>query len=343
MPSTVSSVRIVTAGDLGAWQEFVNSRPDAGAMHHAGWLGVLRDASHVQPLFLAAYDESRLLGIMPGYVSRSHLTGAHYTTLDGGPLVADEAVRAALLSSAVQMQNELRYVEIRGSAPEDLRPTTTVPTIHTLVATADGPEAAWSAIKTKTRWAIRQAEKEPLTIEQDDSLSLMDAFYALYAAHMHELGTPVFSREFFRAMRRHLGPTLRLYMIRHRASPIGGMLCVEHGARWTDLYAIVRRRGAPEFANYLLYWHVIRDAAEHGVAEFDLGRSTPGSNVHLFKRKWGGRDEPVPYAFYATKGMKFGMLDGNREKGAAQKLWAKMPIAFCNLAGPIIRRDLPFL
>jgi hypothetical protein len=315
-------------------------------MHHAAWLGVLQDASHVRPLFLAAYEGDNVVGVMPGYISRSPLTGAHYTTLDGGPLVAHEGARSALLGKVLEKQNGLKYVQIRGGAPAELHAVSVVPTVHTLITTGGGIDSAWSAIKPKTRWAIRQAEKEPLSIERDESLQLIDVFYSLYAAHMRALGTPVFSRELFRAMRRHLGPEkLRLYVLRHRGTPIGGMLCVVHGRRWTDLYAIVRREDAPEFANYLLYWHVIRDAAERGISELDLGRSMPRSNVHLFKRKWGGRDEAVPYVYYSREQSttKFGMLDTNREKGAAQKLWAKMPVGFCNLVGPIIRRDLPFL
>jgi hypothetical protein len=164
---------------------------------------------------------------------------------------------------------------------------------------------------------------------------------------MHRLGTPVFGAKVLRSMAAHLGPDrLRHYLVSYGGRPIGGMLCVVHGSCWTDLYAIVRRLPDVEFANYLLYWHVIRDAASLGVEQFDLGRSAPGSTVHAFKRKWGGQDVDVPYAFFRgdrASGRPLGLFSETRRQGVAQRVWTKLPLSFCNVAGPLIRRELPFL
>lgn len=348
-PNAAFSVRAAGSPDLESWQSFVDASPDAGPLHHAAWYDILRDAYSVEPFFFLANDGSGAIrGIMPMYLSRSRFTGTHYTTLEGGILANDAGAAGALLATARQLRDEPRvqYVQLRGGALVEEFPIG-IPTVHTIVRTDDGVGAALARIKAKTRWGIRQAEKQDLEVRLDPNFRDLGSFYRLYAAHMHELGTPTFGPATFRAMREHLGrERLRLYLLRYRGTPIGGMMCIVHGNRWTDLYAIVRRSAELEFANYFLYWQVIRDAAECGVSEFDLGRSTPNSSVHLFKRKWGGRDVTVRYGFSPAannRSQRFGLLGETREKGWRQRLWTRLPLSLCNWAGPVIRRDLPFL
>jgi hypothetical protein len=341
------NVSLAGSAELAEWQRFVDGRDAAGPFHHAAWSNVLADAFAVVPRFWIARDErGGIRGVLPGYLSRSPFTGSHVTSLDGGILADEGAVD--VLAQAIRDEaatRGLRFAQLRGGPfPE---PDGSVRTIHTLIDTGHGPDRAWAEVKTKTRWGVRQAERGGITIVRDSALERIDVFYDLYAEHMRGLGTPVFGRAFFRAMRRHLGANrMRLYLVESAGEAIGGMICVAHGRMWTDLYAVVRRSKAFEFANYLLYWHVIRDAAECGISAFDLGRSAPGSGVLLFKHKWGGRDEDVPYAFYAGPSAKkhaFGLVEEERRIGLRQKIWMKLPLAAANFAGPLVRRDLPFL
>jgi FemAB-related protein (PEP-CTERM system-associated) len=342
-------VRLAQADDLAAWQEFVDAAPQAGALHHAGWYEVLRDAFWVQPYFLIANDgRGAVQGILPLYYSRSPIAGVHLSSLEGGVLASGAQARAALLAEAAALRDRLGvgYLQVRGGPVE--RPAElTVPKIHTFIDTAKPVEALWAAVKKKTRWGVRQAEKLDLAITHDPDLDGLEAFYATYAAHMRDLGSPVVGLDAFRAMRRRLGPQrLRLYLVRHGARLIGGMLCVLNGSRWTDYYAVVRTAGDVEFANYLLYWHVIRDAARCGATCLDFGRSAPNSNVHLFKRKWGGRDVEFPYHFYANPAVKTrdpGLQRIYERRGTAQRLWSHLPLMLCNRVGPLLRKQLPFI
>lgn len=347
--SSAITVSRVTRSNLREWQTFVDGSPDAGPLHQAGWYDVLTSATAVKPVFLLARDESGdICGILPCYISKSVFTGSHVSSLEGGALAKNAEALYALETAARDMLNEpgVGYVQIRGG-PIVAEPAATLRTVHTVIETAKGSDALWNVVQAKTRWGVRKAQQQELVVESDPSLAELDAFYDLYAIHMRELGTPVFSRQFFLAMRSYLGPErLRLYLIRYQGTLIGGMLCVVHGAGWTDLYAIVRRSAETEYANYLLYWHVIEDAAKHEVRRFDLGRSAPGSNVHQFKQKWRGTDVDVSYSFYTAVGRdseQLGLLREAREKGLRERVWSQLPLTFCNFVGPLIRRQLPFL
>jgi CelD/BcsL family acetyltransferase involved in cellulose biosynthesis len=292
------TVRVADESDLPAWQRFVDSTPNAACTHHAGWYRILRETSWVQPYFLVAENRSRsFVGILPLYHARSPLTGAYLSSLEDGVLAADPAAVSRLLNYARSLidPNRARYLLIRGGAVD--RPADrSFATVRTYIDTGQPHDALWSLVKKKTRWAVRQADKTSIHIERSTTLAELDDFYRIYAAHMRDLGTPVIGRDVFRAIRTYVGSAhLRLYLVKEREDLIGGMLCIVDAERWTDYFAIVRPTDATDFANYLLYWHVIRDASTCGVALLDLGRSMPDSNVQLFKRKWGGRAAEVTY------------------------------------------------
>ena len=318
-------------------------------MHHAAWYAILRDAYWVKPYFLMAEGAAgQVTGLLPLYHSRSPLTGSHLSSLEGGVLSVNTTATAALVAEARSLRDVIgaRYLQVRGGMVD--RPgAKSTPTVHTFIDTCQPADALWSGVKKKTRWAIRHAEKADISIEHDADLAGLEGFYRVYAEHMRDLGTPVMGIDAFRAMRLHLGSQrLRLYLVRERQRLIGGMLCILNNGLWTDYLAIVRPTGETDFANYLLYWHVIRDAAACGAPTLDLGRSTPDSNVHLFKRKWGGRDVEITYHFYPAANAQSGdagLEQLKRRKGLRQRLWSHLPLAVCNRVGPMLRKQLPFI
>jgi FemAB-related protein (PEP-CTERM system-associated) len=342
-------VRRVAVKDLALWQDYVDRTPEAGCMHHAAWYEVLRDAFSVEPYFFLATDErSQVHGILPLYQSDSWITGRHIASLEEGVLSSCPQARRALLSAALELRERVgaKYLQIRGGTCNELA-TKVVPAVHTVIPTGRSREVLWRSIKKKTRWAIRQTLKQPITVVRDPDLAELDSFYKVYAEHMRELGTPVVGFDMFESIRARLGKDrLRLYVVKYRENVVGGMLCIVNSARWTDQYAMVRPSKQTEFANYLLYWHVICDANSCQVPQFDLGRCTPGSNVHLFKRKWGGIDIDVSYHFFATNASSItnpGLEGLKRRKGVAQRIWPHLPLFLCNRVGPLLRKRLPFI
>jgi Acetyltransferase (GNAT) domain len=341
-------VGLATEADLDRWQQFVDRNAGAGCMHHAGWFQVLRDVYWVTPYYLMASEGNELKGILPAYLSRSPLSGRHISSLEDGALATTTEAAGALLkeAKAIRDRTRSRYLQIRGGtidAPGDVIQAT----VRTIIGTSNPVQTLWASVKKKTRWAVRQAQGQDLQIEHDSAFEKLHEFYAVYAEHMRDLGTPVFGSNVLDAIVARLGrERLRLYTVRHGDRLIGGMLCIVNGRCWTDYYAIVRPWPEIEFANYLLYWNVIRDASQSNVEQLDLGRSTPGSNVHLFKRKWGGMDVNVPYHFYLRPGVRahnVGFARQKLDKGIAQRCWSLLPLAVANRVGPLIRKQLPFI
>ena len=294
-----------------------------------------------------------LTGILPLYHSTSPLIGSHLSSLGHGILAQDQQTVAALLDHARSCRNSVgaKYLELRGG-PLDHPGDQAFTTIRTIINTDRPPEILWRAIKKKTRQAIRQAEKTAIRIECDATLAGMDDFYWTYAEHMRKFGTPVVGIGFFHAIRRQLGrDRLRLYLVKEDPRLIGGTLCILNSRCWTAVYGAVRPSRETNFANYLLYWHVIRDASIYRTPVLDLGRSAPDSNVRLSKRKWGGTEIEVAYERYF--GSKKSQNDRSRQhgeyvrgslrrqKGLLYSLSSPLPLPLCNSLGPLIRKQLP--
>jgi hypothetical protein len=346
---TAIVVRQLARTDMPAWQRFVDAIPQAGPLHHVGWYDVLCDAYGVTPYFLMATAEGgEIDGILPLYHSTSMFTGSHLSSLEGGVLARNMAAAARLIGQARSLCEQIgaRYVQFRGGMTDDAA-AVVVPTVHTIVVTDQPADIIWQRMKQSGRRGVRKGEREDVTVARDIDLGHLEEFYWLYAAHMRGLGTPVMGIEAFRAMRRHLGAErLRLYIVRLQQQVVGGMLCLVNASQWTSYFAATQTPEAAEFANYSLYWHVVRDAAALGVSRFDLGRSTPGSTVHIFKQRWGGADVEVPYSFYPRPGIVLGdvgLYQRAPGKGLRQQVWSRLPPSVCNRLGPLLRKQLPFI
>jgi hypothetical protein len=339
-----------SSSDLDEWQGFVDSQPQSHAFHHGGWFHVLKESSAVKPRFLLARDRvGTIVGILPAYLSRSVVSGSHLTTLDAGILATHPAAAKQLVHYARTFiaAHGSAYFLLRG-APSDEESDRDARCDHvlTIVDTRGTSDELLRRVKKKTRWYVRQGESQGFAVRPDPELASIDAFYRLYAAHVHRLGTPVMSRRMMQVMARYLGPQrLRLLLVERNGETVGGMLMVVGNRGFHDLYALVRHDLRETSAGYLLYWRAIELASREGAVELNLGRSKVSSGTHLFKTKWGGRDEPLIYRYYFAPGTdQLDRLGKYRSGGTlAQRVWKHLPLWVANRIGPVLRRQLPFV
>lgn len=321
-------------------------------MHHAGWFDVLRDAFPVECCFLIAKrHDGSICGVLPQYISRSRLFGAHLSSLEDGLLADDADVARELLNRAIEERDraKVRYVVLRGvenGADLGTTPAIVRPTIRRTVDTTLSADDLFRSLDRRVRREIARAETASYRVFIDADLRHIDGvFYDEYAAHVHQLGTPVAGRQMLRAMKARFGTKyLRLYLIAAPDGEIaGGILGIISKAGFNGWYGVVRARDKADFATYLLYWRIIEDLARSGIRTFDLGRSFPGSGSYGFKRKWPGVDRPSDHAFFPRPGVDLTTEAALFETlSLKQRVWRRLPRNVANVCGPLIRRQLPF-
>jgi serine/alanine adding enzyme len=203
-------------------------------------------------------------------------------------------------------------------------------------------DAVWKALPSERRNRVRKGEKNGLAAYWGGA-ELLDGFYEVFAANMRDLGSPVHSRGFFRAMLRGIGETARVLQIRDRGGrPVGAAVCLFFRDTIAVPWVSSRREAFALCPNFVLYWEVIRLGCELGYRTLDLGRSFRNAGTFEFKRQWGAAPHPLPWIFRDLVPGAAPSVD--RDSHRFQRwieLWKRLPVPVANVVGPWVRRQVP--
>ncbi|HEU5323867.1 MAG TPA: GNAT family N-acetyltransferase, partial [Methylomirabilota bacterium] len=258
----------------------------------------------------------------------------------GGPL-GDAEVQERLAREAVALGRKLDVdlLELRSRrvVPGGLRVSgRKTAVVLPLPAT---PDLLWAAFSSKLRAQIRRPEKEGM--ETRFGLDQMGAFYEVFRRHMRELGTPVLPRALFERVVCVFPHLVEFGVVYRGTTPVAAGA----GFWWRNEFEITwasdleeHRRAAP---NMLLYWAFLQRAIARGARAFNFGRCTPGGGTHRFKRQWGGRDEPLPWAQWAPGAALATPSPERPIFRLATAAWRRLPLAVANALGPLLARQLP--
>lgn len=333
-------------GPADEWDDFVRSRPDWTHFHLYGWRGVMERAMAHETHYLAARDtEGGLAGVLPLVRVRSPLFGDYLVSMPflnyGGPLGSEAAV-GALAATAAELADSLgcKLMELRSrhELPLELPASHRKVTV-TLPLSPGDPDAVLASFKSKVRSQVRRPMKEG--VEVAFGTDQLDGFYAVFAEHMRDLGTPVLGRGWFEEIAATFGDSVWFACARHDGKPVAAGC----GFRWdrevemtwaSALWAYSRI--AP---NMLLYWRFMERAAEEGLETFNFGRCTPDGGTHRFKMQWGSEDEPLWWYHRESDAGESTPSPDDDVFSWGPKLWRKLPLSVANALGPRIVRCIP--
>jgi FemAB-related protein (PEP-CTERM system-associated) len=341
-PDDVSvAVRPATDADRIAWDAFVCDAPDGTFYHRFAWRNLLRDVFGFTPHCLVAERGGRIAGVLPLFHQKSLLFGKALISspfcMEGGPLAADEAVRSALDAAALRLMDELKVPVLEFRCRRAVRPGWTAQ--RDLYATFARPLSAkdeenLKAIPRKQRAVVRKAIDGPLKGEAEEGV---EALFRVYSESVRNLGTPVFPKRWFAALRSAFADDCDIIVIRDGEEPVSAVMNFYHNGTVLPHYgggtAGARRNGA----NDLLYWEVIRHAVRRGCTRFDFGRSKAGTGAFAFKKNWGFEPDWLEYEYKLASGADLPEKNPNNPKYRLMiSLWKKLPLPVANLLGPLL-------
>jgi lipid II:glycine glycyltransferase (peptidoglycan interpeptide bridge formation enzyme) len=171
---------------------------------------------------------------------------------------------------------------------------------------------------------------------------LLPEFFDIMSQAWRNLGTPLYSREYFAEILARFQGDVRIFMCRRDGRAVGTALngyfrdTVE--GLWNGLSAEGRALGS----NYVLYWEMIRDASIRGYRSFHLGRSTAGSSAIDFKLKWNAEQRQLHWYYWTPAGRNLPELNvDNPRFGLAIALWRRLPVRLTRILGPPLARCIP--
>ena len=123
-----------------------------------------------------------------------------------------------------------------------------------------------------TAWSVNSL-KEGAEVRQG-GIELLDDFYRVFSENMRDLGTPVYTRKFFREILMTFPENTRLVIIQLNGQPIGAAFLLGYKDKLEIPWASTLKRYNKFSPNMLLYWEVLKWAIDAGYKYFDFGRSS---------------------------------------------------------------------
>jgi FemAB-related protein (PEP-CTERM system-associated) len=346
------SVRLLGAdAPTARWDSFVQTCPQATFFHRAGWQRVIEAAFGHRTWFFLAERDGQIEGVLPLAQIRSRLFGHSLIALPfcvyGGVAALTGAARSALDAEALQLAASLKvghleYRNLEPAHPDD--PAWLGKDLYVTFRKEIGAddEANMNAIPRKQRAMVRKGIKLGLAGEIDQDV---ERFFTAYASSVHRLGTPVFSKKYFRLLKEEFGDDCEVRVIVQGEGTekrlVAGVLSFFFRDEVLPYYGGGMPVARDVAGNDFMYWNLMQASAAKGCRIFDFGRSKRGTGAFDFKKNWGFTAQPLPYAYRLVASQELPDVNPlNPKYQLFIKLWQKLPLPLANTLGPHIVKDL---
>ena len=343
-------IRRALASDKTRWNRYIHAHPGATAYHNFAWVESVEQAYGHPNISLIALDNEKVVGLLPIIKLRNPFSGDALCSLpycDLGHAVADNRqTLSALLKQLQQLKESVgaKQIEYRDNAPHRVASATSADElqgvkVRMLLTLPETSGLLMKGFKSKLRSQIRKAEKNGLTYQIGNNQKLLDAFYQILIYNMRKLGSPVHSKEWYRALRDNYQEELLISIVYTENRPIGAGIVLRNGNKASIPWASTLAEQNHLAPNMLLYWSLLKEVTDSGVKEFDFGRSTYGEGTFKFKQQWGARPLALNWALpgQPPPAPEKQATPGNLRK-IVEQTWARLPIGLTTLIGPKIRK-----
>jgi len=328
------------------WDDYA-SKNDASIYHTSRWAHLIKKVFGHKSHHIAALDEGNIVGILPLVQLKSRLFGNFIVSMPyfnyGGVIADNDEIIHALLKSANELSIKLAcsHIEMRFDEKQNVDLPVRTDKVTMLLDLPDDPEQLWQAIGSKRRAQVKRPIREGAEFVLG-GIELLDDFYHVFSNNMRDLGTPVYSKNFFKEIIRSFSENSFIAVVRLNGEPVGAGFLLGHNGRLEIPWASTLRKYNRFGINMYMYWNILKFAIDNNYAVFDFGRSSKDAGTLKFKKQWGATEKQL-YWYYDMdeKDPLPGLNPSNKKYETAISVWKKLPVAVTKLIGPSIVKNLP--
>lgn len=344
IPVKDMSVHEMQLNDQERWDRFVLSCSEATFFHRSGWQTVIEKAFGHKTWFLYAQRNGEIEGILPLAEIKSFLFGHSLIALPfcvyGGIAAKNDLAREKLEFSAQELayQQKVDYLEYRNkhAVHPDWPSKSLYVTFHREIDPDE--EKNLLAIPRKQRAMVRKGIKNELESVVDSDV---ERFFFAYAMSVHRLGTPVFSKKYFKLLKETFKEDCELLTIVKDGKTISSVMSFYFRDEVLPYYGGGTDDARKLAANDFMYWELMRRCCKKGYKTFDFGRSKRNTGSYDFKKNWGFSAQPLHYEYQLFRSSQIPNHNPlNPKYQIFIKTWQKLPISMTNLIGPHIVKNL---
>ncbi len=333
--------------DCADWDDYVLNHERGNIYQMSGWgRSVCQSMGH-DFYYLYATKDDAICAVLPLIHIRSRLFGNALVSvafsIGGGPLFDDEEALNLLDGQAIDLANKLgvatlEYRQINRSHNDWPIKNETYSTFRKQLSTDN--EENMLAIPRKQRAMVRKGIKFGLTYEIDNEI---DRLYHLYSTSVRNLGTPVFPKSLFAALKKEFKDDCEILTVcTDGGEAISSVMSFYFKNEIIPYYGGGGASARSYAANDFMYWSVMEHSvSQRAVQVFDFGRSKNDTGAYRFKKNWGFEPTPLEYEYYLNNGDEIPEVNPLNPKYQMMiKTWRKLPLPVANLIGPLIAKSL---
>lgn len=345
----VRRAELSDAAQVRAIDAYVAGHAQGSAFHRPAWSLAVEQGCGQRAYYLVAGSNAAIKGLLPLTEVHSPLFGRALVSVGfavgGGPIGDDQETVDALAAAAWTLAERLSCpsLELRGGEQPSgdgwhVEEGSYAGFVRPLAA---DDEAELLAIPRKQRAEVRRAQGFDLSVRTGSTAQDRAEHYAVYAASVRNLGTPVFPRALFEAVLDRFGDAADILTVSRGGEPLASVLSLYHKGAVMPYWGGGTRAARAWRANDMMYYALMLHARARGCASFDFGRSKFGTGAFAFKKNWGFEPQPLAYAVRTLDGQRARDINPMNPKYRLQvALWQKLPLGLANRIGPWISRGL---
>ena len=329
------------------WDNYVAANPAASIYHRSAWKELIQKTFGHQGVYLLARGKNgNIVGILPLIRLKSLLFGDFMVSMPyfnyGGAVADHPSIEQKLMQAANERAASLdvSHIEYRDDCQREGLPARS-DKVNMILQLPDNEDELWQGFTSKLRAQVRRPQRENPKILSGGEEHL-DAFYAVFARNMRDLGTPVYGKSFFRNILRSFPADSRIIVVTLDDRPVATGFLLGHRDTLEIPWASTIRDVNHLSMNMLLYWEVLKSAIGQQYRQFDFGRSSRDSGTFRFKQQWGARPRQLYWHYWLKEERELPSLNPNNPKFAlAINIWKKLPLTVTKWLGPLIVGNLP--
>ena len=207
------------------WNRYVEANPAASIYHRVEWKGLIKKAfGHASHYFTARNSDGEIVGILPLIRLNSRLFGDFLVSMPyfnyGGAIADSEAIEHLLINTANEHAQRLgvNHVEYRDNIPRKGLPGRS-DKVNMVLELPGNTNLLWQNFPSKLRSQIKRSLRENLEVQHGRE-QYLDDFYSVFARNMRDLGTPVYSKTFFRNILHQFPEYSSVIILRMNGRPV---------------------------------------------------------------------------------------------------------------------------
>ena len=216
------------------WDEYVFKK-QSSIYHDSRWSQLIKKVFGHESYYLMAVENEKVVGVFPLVQLKSLLFGNFLISMPyfnyGGVVADTQEIMHSLISSAHELSDELgcSHIEMRFDSEQAIELPSRTDKITMLLGLPDDPEDLWQNLGSKIRAQVKRPIREGVEFLTGGQ-ELLDDFYYVFSTNMRDLGTPVYSRQFFREMLNTFNDNSFIGVVRLNGEAVGaGFLIGNNG------------------------------------------------------------------------------------------------------------------